>query len=221
MVFARGHIVKELAGETLTDAAITEANMTATVARAGGPARARKGEEALWRRVMAADRFPAAVLSVLTAIVVLGTDSISEYFLSAFNIETMLTFLSILAFLSIAQLGTILVGRIDLSVGALAGFVVVLASFLMPDGAGPGEALWGATLILAITGGFGLVQGWLVTWLNIPAIVVTLATFIGLQGMSLVLRPQAGGTITDYISDVTQWSYAGMPACFLAIMASS
>ena len=51
-------------------------------------------------------------------------------------------------------------------------------------------------------------QGWLVTWLNIPAIVVTLATFIGLQGMSLVLRPQAAGTITDYISDVTQWSFA-------------
>ena len=155
---------------------------------------------------------------MLTAIVLFGTDSISEYFLSAFNIETMLTFLSILAFISIAQLGTILVGRIDLSVGALAGFVVVLASFLTPDGAGPGEALWGATLILAITAGFGLVQGWLVTWLNIPAIVVTLATFIGLQGMSLVLRPQAGGTITDYISDVTQWSFAGMPACFLAIM---
>ena len=218
VVFARGQIVKELEGEALTDEAITEANMTATVARAGGPARTRKGEEKPWRRVMAADRFPAAVLSVLTAIVLLGTNSISEYFLSAFNIETMLTFLSILAFLSIAQLGTILVGRIDLSVGALAGFVVVLASFLMPDGAGPGEALWGATLILAITGGFGLVQGWLVTWLNIPAIVVTLATFIGLQGMSLALRPQAGGTITDYISDVTQWNYAGMPACFLAIV---
>ena len=131
----------------------------------------------------------------------------------------MLTFLSILAFLSIAQLGTILVGRIDLSVGALAGFGVVLASFLTPDRAGPAEALRGATLILAITGGFGLVQGWLVTWLNIPAIVVTLATFIGLQGMSLALRPQAAGTITDYISDATQWSYAGMPACFFAIVA--
>jgi ribose transport system ATP-binding protein len=130
----------------------------------------------------------------------------------------MLTFLAILAFISIAQLGTILVGRIDLSVGALAGFVVVLASFLTPDGAGPGEALWGATLILAITGGFGLVQGWLVTWLNIPAIVVTLATFIGLQGMSLVLRPQAGGAITDYISDVTQSGFFSVPACFVAIV---
>ncbi len=218
VVFARGQIVKELEGETLTDEAITEANMTATVAREGGPARTRKGEEEPWRRVMAADRFPAAVLSVLTAIVLLGTNSISEYFLSAFNIGTMLTFLAILAFISIAQLGTILVGRIDLSVGALAGFVVVLASFLTPDGAGPGEALWGATLILAITAGFGLFQGWLVTWLNIPAIVVTLATFIGLQGMSLVLRPQAGGAITDYISDVTQWSFAAVPACFLAIV---
>ena len=71
---------------------------------------------------MAADRFPAAVLAVLTAIVLFGTASISEYFLSPFNIETMLTFLAILAFISIAQLGTIIVGRIDLSVGALAGF---------------------------------------------------------------------------------------------------
>jgi len=218
VVFARGQIVKEFEGGSLTDEAITEANLTATVAREGGPARTRKGEEEPWRRVMAADRFPAAVLSVLTAIVLFGTDSISEYFLSAFNIETMLTFLSILAFTSIAQLVTILVGRIDLSVGALAGFVVVLASFLTPDGAGAGDTLSGVTIILAITAAFGLVQGWLVTWLNIPAIVVTLATFIGLQGMSLVLRPQAAGTITDYISDVTQWSYAGMPACFLAIM---
>ena len=219
-VFARGQIVKELEGDSLTDEAITEANITATVARADDPARTRRKEEKPWRRIMAADRFPAAVLSMLTAIVVLGTYSISEYFLSAFNIETMLTFLSILAFISVAQFATILVGRIDLSVGALAGFVVVLASFLTPDGAGPGDALWGVALILAITGGFGLVQGWLVTWLNIPAIVVTLATFIGLQGMSLVLRPQAGGAISDYISHAAQWSFAGMPACFLAIMAT-
>jgi ribose transport system ATP-binding protein len=215
-VFARGQIVKELEGDGLTDAAITEANLTARVARAGGPTRVKR-EEAAWRRIMAADRFPAAVLSVLTAIVLFGTESISEYFLSAFNIETMLTFLSILAFLSIAQLGTILVGRIDLSVGALAGFVVVLASFLTPYGASAGDTLWGVAAILAITAAFGLVQGWMITWLNIPAIVVTLATFIGLQGMSLVLRPQAAGAISDSISDVSQWSFAGMPACFLAI----
>ncbi len=215
-VFARGQIVKELAGEELTDEAITAANMTATVARASGTART--DTEPRWRRIMAADHFPAAVLTVLTGTVLFGTAAMSEYFLSAFNIETMLTFLAILAFISIGQLATILVGRIDLSVGALAGFGVVLASFLTPDGAGPGDALWGAVLILAIAAGFGLLQGWMITWLNIPAIVLTLATFIGLQGMSLLLRPTAGGAITDYISDVTQWGFTAVPACFLAIV---
>jgi ribose transport system ATP-binding protein len=62
------------------------------------------------------------------------------------------------------------------------------------------------------------VQGWLVTWLNIPAIAVTLATYIGLQGLSLELRPEAAGTITDYLSDVSQLSITGMPACFVAIV---
>jgi len=76
-VFARGQIVKELEGDGLTDAAITEANLTAKVARAGGPARMKR-EDAPWRRIMAADWFPAAVLSVLTAIVLFGTESISE-----------------------------------------------------------------------------------------------------------------------------------------------
>src|SRR4029079_12916114 len=118
VVFARGQIVKELEGEALTDAAITKANMTAKVEREG--AVRKETEDRGWRRIMAADRFPAAVLAVLTAIVLLGTDSMSEYFLSPFNIETMLNFLAILAFISIGQLGTILVGRIDLSVGALA-----------------------------------------------------------------------------------------------------
>jgi ribose transport system ATP-binding protein len=216
-VFARGQIVKELEGESLTDAAITEANMTARVERKGGSTRSRT-EEKGWRRVMAADRFPAAVLAVMTAGVLIGTNAVSQYFLSAYNIQTMLTFLSILAFISIGQLATILVGRIDLSVGALAGFVVVLASFLTSDGGSGAESLKGSLEILALTAAFGLVQGWLVSYLNIPAIVVTLATFIGLQGLSLEFRPTAAGSITDAISDVTQASYAGMPVCFLAIV---
>ena len=52
-----------------------------------------------------------------------------------FNISTMLAFLAILTFVSLAEIVTVLVGAIDLSVGALAGLTVVLASFLTPDGA--------------------------------------------------------------------------------------
>ncbi len=108
----------------------------------------------------------------------------------------MLTFLAIMTLISIGQLLTIVVGRIDLSVGALAGFVVVLASFLTPDGVGAGEVLGGAVLILAIAAGYGLFQGWLITNIWVPAIIVTLASFIGLQGLSPAFKPKAAGAIT-------------------------
>ena len=63
----------------------------------------------------------------------------------------------------------------------------------------------GLILILLFTIGFGLLQGLLITSLRLPAIVVTIATFIGLQGVSLLLRPIAAGSIDDAISDAAQF----------------
>jgi ribose transport system ATP-binding protein len=62
------------------------------------------------------------------------------------------------------------------------------------------------------TVGFGLLQGLLITSLRLPAIVVTIATFIGLQGVSLLLRPVAAGTIDDAISDAAQFQIWVLPA---------
>src|SRR5581483_10254981 len=131
-IFARGRIVHELAGAAVTDAAITEANLTATVSRAS---KAPVGAEARrWRDFAASDHFPALVLAILTAIILGGTQALNGYFLSPFSVKSILAFFSILAFLSSAQLATVLVGAIDLSIGPLAGLCVVLASFLAPDG---------------------------------------------------------------------------------------
>jgi ribose transport system ATP-binding protein len=52
----------------------------------------------------------------------------------------------------------------------------------------------------------------LITSLRLPAIVVTIATFIGLQGVSLLLRPTAAGTITDTVSDAAQFPLWFLPA---------
>jgi len=203
LIFARGRIVHELTGAEVTDAAITEANLTATVSRAAQAPAAKPDRR--WRDFYASDHFPALVLAVLTVIILGGTQALNGYFLSAFSIKSMLTFLSILAFMSSAQLATVLVGAIDLSIGALAGLCVVLASFLAPDGVGAGPLAAGLILILLFTVGFGLMQGLLITALRLPAIVVTIATFIGLQGVSLLLRPVAAGVIDDAVSDAAQF----------------
>jgi ribose transport system ATP-binding protein len=209
LIFARGQVVRELTGAEVTDASITEANLTATVSRSAGlPAAA---EASKWRRRVASDHFPAAILAGLTAIVLVLTQIANPYFLTGFNIATMLAFLAIVTFISMGQAATILVGGIDLSVGALAGFVVVLASFLAPSHASPALVVGSMALILAITTGFGLLQGWLATAMRIPAIIVTLASFVGLQGLSLAFRPQAEGMISDTISDIAQFPLIGIP----------
>ena len=210
LIFARGRIVDELAGDDVTDAAITKANLTATVSRTSKAVAAKS--ESAWRRFYSGDHFPALILAVLTLIILGGTEALNGYFLSAFSIKSILTFLGILTFLSSAQLATVLVGSIDLSIGPLAGFCVVLASFLAPDGVETGPLAAGVLLVLLFTSAFGLLQGLLITSLRLPAIVVTIATFIGLQGVSLLLRPVAAGTIDDAISDIAQFPLGLVPA---------
>ena len=210
MIFARGRVVHELTGKAVTDAAITEANLTATVSRASREPQSVQSRR--WRDFAASDHFPALVLTVLTLIILGGTQALNEYFLSPFSIKSILSFLSILAFVSSAQLTTVLVGAIDLSIGPLAGLCVVLASFLAPDGVATGPFAAGLILILLFTTGFGLLQGLLITSLRLPAIVVTIATFIGLQGVSLLLRPVAAGSIDDAISDAAQFPLWILPS---------
>jgi ribose transport system ATP-binding protein len=217
LIFARGRIVRELTGGEVTDAAITEANLTATVSRtskapAGAPVRR-------WRDFAASDHFPALVLALLTVIILGGTQALNGYFLSAFSIKSILSFFSILAFLSSAQLATVLVGAIDLSIGPLAGLCVVLASFLAPDGVEALPLAVGVIAILVFTTLFGLLQGLLITSLRLPAIVVTIATFMGLQGLSLLLRPTAAGQIDDAISDAAQFPIGVLPAGLVLTLA--
>jgi ribose transport system ATP-binding protein len=217
VIFARGRIVRELSGAALTDAAITEANLSATVSRADERAKAvRTGRGA---KFLSSDHFPALLLAVLTAIVLGGTQALNGYFLSPFSLKSMMSFFSILAFLSSAQLATVLVGAIDLSVGPLAGLCVVLCSFLAPDGIGDLALAGSLILVLGFTVGFGCLQGLLVTALRLPAIVVTIATFIGLQGISLLLRPIAAGNISDTISDAAQFPIGVIPAGVLLTLA--
>jgi ribose transport system ATP-binding protein len=213
LIFARGHVVKALTGSEVTDASITEANLTSTVSRRAGPHADKDAEH--WHRVLASDHLPVFILAVLTAVILVGTDIASPYFLSAFNVEAMLAFLALLAFVSMAQMITIIVGAVDLSVGPLAGLVVVLASFLTPDSSSAAHVAGGAALILIGCVAFGLIQGLLVTEVGLSPIIVTLAAFIGLQGLSLELRPTAQGIISDSLSTVLNFPVLGIPAGML------
>ena len=209
LIFARGRIVHELAGAAVTDAAITEANLTATVSRASKrppPPRDRR-----WRNFAASDHFPALVLAVLTIIILGGTQALNSYFLSPFSIKSILSFFSILGF-PVVRAACHGAGRRHRPFDRAARRVVRRAG-VVPGARRrqPGPLAAGVIFILMCTTAFGLLQGLLITSLRLPAIVVTIATFIGLQGVSLVAAAD-GGRHRSTTPSRTRRSFRSVPA---------
>lgn len=213
-IFSRGRIVAELAGSEVTDLNITAANLTATAMRSQNERQApvRRGG---WRRLLLSDYVPglAGMAGIAAILVLMGL--VSPFFLSPYNLNGIGLFTAILAFVAIGQLLSMLVGGIDLSVGAVAGISVIVASYLMPADAGMSQLVLGALAILATGATIGLLHGVLIAVLGLPAIVVTLATLIGLQGASLLLRPTPGGMISYALYDAASFPVAGIPAGLL------
>lgn len=199
LVMARGTIARELAGDQVTDAEITAANLTA-----GGTRLRRvdaKSEKSRLQALLDSKWLPVIALSIASLVIVYCASSINGRFLSDYNLNNVQVQLATLAFIAFGQLYLMLLGEIDFSVGPLAGLVVVLASYWMPEGASTGTVAMFAVATVALCAAIGLLQGLVVVLLNLPSIVVTLAAFFAIQGLSLSLRPVPDGTISYVLVD--------------------
>jgi ribose transport system ATP-binding protein len=215
LVFNSGHPVCELVGRDVTDRKITEANLQSGSIRSD-----RGGADVVERSTARRILFPAIALAIVVSILFVGTSSVNVRFASATNLENLMVFLSVLAFISFGQLSVVMMGQIDLSLGALAGFSVVLSSFLIPEGGSVFQAAFGAVLVLAIAALFGYLQGAVIVGLRLPSIIVTLSSLFLLQGLSFLFRPQVEGTIDPILSNVFRSSVGGVPLCFIGILLS-
>jgi ribose transport system ATP-binding protein len=162
-------------------------------------------------------------LLLLTCGVFYSAVSVNAHFLSVYNLINVQTQFATLALVSFAQLFAITTGEIDFSVGPLAGFVVVLASYWMPAGAPAGALVAASLAIVVLTSLIGLAQGLIIVALSLPSIVVTLVSFFALQGLSLSLRPLPGGPISDDLVDLLlgSWGYLGFATLVVAALAGA
>ncbi len=98
--------------------------------------------------------------------------------------------------LAMAETVVLLLGEIDLSVGAVALIGGVIA-FKLVQQPGPNWPWWAATLAaLACCGLIGALQGTLVARLKIPSFVVTLGGFLLFSGILVVVLGGANGFLT-------------------------
>ena len=108
----------------------------------------------------------------------------------------------VLAMVAMAQTVPVLMGGLDLSVGAVMTLVNCLASVLV-NGSGV-HILLGVVVCLAAGTLAGLVNGLVVVYGRIQPIIATLATGAIYMGLALFIRPTPGGNVDEDLA----WAFS-------------
>src|SRR3954470_6315068 len=144
----------------------------------------------------------------LVALVILFYALRPETFLSKGNIANLLVQALPVTILAMGLVFVLLLGEIDLSAGVASGACAAVMAKLLVDA---GQNWLVAVLAAAITGLIiGAVIGALVAIVRIPSFVVTLALFLGLQGIALRLIGE-GGTVPVHDNIIIALANNNMP----------
>jgi ribose transport system ATP-binding protein len=139
-------------------------------------------------------------------------------YLSAFNVTNLLTAATALGFIAMGQNISLLTGGIDLSVGPLAGFLVVVASFFVNDKKPIISVVIGLVLMIVVAVIVGLINGSLIRFGKFTPIAATLALYIALGGFALLFRSQQGGYISQAFQNFVNTSFGPIPLFFIVIV---
>jgi D-xylose transport system permease protein len=133
-----------------------------------------------------------ALLGLVVLVIVFAIASGSA-FTNALNFANLINQASAVAVIAMGLVFVLLLGEIDLSAGFAGGVTAGIIGKLVNDHG----FNWLVAIICGIAVGalIGLIIGVLVAKLGVPSFVVTLAFFLGLQGVLLLLTG-AGGTIS-------------------------
>ncbi len=220
IVMSRGQAVATLEGAAVTEERIVHAAISATRHTTGQDAPA-QSEVSRLARFIQGDYAPVVVLAGV--MVALGAYVLhhNSLYLSDYNINSVMFACAALGFISLGQTFALLLGGIDLSVGPLAGFLVVLASFFVLDGKSPAMWVLGFFLMIVAAFGVGLLNGVLIRFARFTPVAATLVTYIGLGGLAFTLRSAPDGYIATSVTDVISTKVGPVPVAFMVFVLSA
>jgi ribose transport system ATP-binding protein len=220
IVMSRGHVV-----ETLTGAEVTEERMINAAVRATTHAKqdtrsanGGTGRRSAMQRFIQGDYAPVLILAIVMLALGEYIFTRNARYLSAFNITSVMLAVAALGFISMGQTVALLTAGIDLSVGPLAGLLVVIGSFFVNDGRPAIVIAAGLVVMLAAAIGVGTINGSLVRYGKFTPVAATLATYIGLQGLSYLLRSVPGGIISGSATNVITFKIGPVPVAFVLLV---
>lgn len=123
---------------------------------------------------------------------------LSEDFFSTNNLATVIRQVSIIGSIALGVTIVVIAGNLDLSVGSLLSFATVLVVDLH-DKIGPGPAI--ITMFIAVLL-IGSLTGFLVGYLQLNSLIVTLGMLSAIQGLTLIY---SGGQNVDIANQESTW----------------
>jgi D-xylose transport system permease protein len=167
-------------------------------------------------------RIGAARVFIVLALIWIIFQTQNSNFLSAFNLTNLVLQISAVGLISIGITLILLLGEIDLSVGAVSGLcAAVMAVLQVKHGWSPYLAIAAAIFVGAL---IGLLNGFFVTQFGIPSFVVTLAGLLAWQGALLKVLGDTGtlnitdGKITGLTDTFYGKGFAGIVAAIMIVL---
>jgi rhamnose transport system permease protein len=155
------------------------------------------------------------VLLVILILVAIIMSRMSEYFLTPEYLLNSTRFIGETGLIGLGMTVVILTGGIDLSVGSMVALSAITLGMSTKAGLNP---FLGILLSLCVGAAGGFLNGIVVTKLNIPALIATLATMGLFRGIALgITRGNAFG-IPENIFDIGQGSIASIPNQFIIML---
>jgi ribose transport system ATP-binding protein len=218
VVFSRGTIVAQLTDSEVSEEQIARSIVTANTHREEAAGKTDDGETS-WRSRLTSfargDFAPSAILIAVILIYGAYTYSQNHLVTSAYNLNSVAILAAALAFIAFGQMIVIFTAGIDLSVGPLAGLLVVIASFFAVEGKSTTTVILGFLIMIGAAIVIGTLNGSLIRFGKFTPIAATLATYVALQGVSLLLRHTQGGYISTGITEAIETKVAGIPVAFV------
>ena len=143
---------------------------------------------------------PLVIVIGLVVLLTLGT----RQFATQENLFNLVSQAMPLLIAAVGQLFVILVGGLDLSIGSVISFSTAILSL-------DGLAVVLIPAVFVLAGLVGLINGLVITRLNVHPIIATLAMQYILLGVTRVLRPVSGGEIPGIVIAAVQGSFLGLP----------
>jgi ribose transport system ATP-binding protein len=224
VILSRGSIVAELTGEEISEERITGAAVNASGARRERAAAAARSAAAGWRagplgRLMRGDNVAVPIVALMIVLLGIYTTTQDSAFLGSFNVSNLLLLSTALILVSMGQLIVLLTAGVDLSVGPMMGLGLVVLTSFATDSAGTGGFILGFVVLLATGLVVGLVNGGLVRIAKIPPVIATLATFIAIQGVALIINPIPDGLLSASASNTLRKAIGGLiPWVFVVVV---